>query len=210
MKLALTATIALGACTGSALEIPEGASPAAETVASAPATEGAVGRRTACAGDAALQPISIALEDFAPTDPATSAVLEEGALVLGSSATGPWSDSGIFGVQSSGTPVDDSLVVHGVRVCYTLSDPRTHLRQMRLLHPLGGPAWEVDEEDTTQLDDAGHFCTDPTYFEEVIKQRCLALDGSIGPFMVFLAADFGDTADTITIQSVDVMVSRRP
>jgi hypothetical protein len=156
-----------------------------------------------------LQRIPLSLADFAPTESTTTVTVGPGELVIRSMITGHFGSDGIIGVQNVGAAIPPPLVVRGARVCYVLDNVRTHLRQIRVTHQIGGnpPQYLVDEDDTAQLDEPGTFCTDPTYYTEVLNQTCLEADGALGPFRIFLGLDFGDTADAIHIQSVDLVVA---
>src|SRR5437588_8560402 len=135
--------------------------------------------------------------DLRPGDPSVTTSfdwIQTHGLVVNSSTTGDTAPGGGNKVVATGIEVPPGWLVTGVRVCYQLSNARTHIDQIRLAqtqHPPGTQLVILD--DPTAHSALGPVCVD---------SQPTSVDPAHGAIMLSLRLAFGDTGDGITIRAL--------
>ncbi len=115
-------------------------------------------------------------------------------LVVESSSTGEEAKNGGNKVVWAGIAAPPAHIVKAVRVCYELSDPRSFISQIRLAQVQDPPATAtVLLDDASDFTDAGPVCVDSS---------STTIDPALGPLLLDLRVNFGDTRDRIVIRGV--------
>jgi hypothetical protein len=119
-------------------------------------------------------------------------------LVIHSSTTGETFADGGNKVVHMALDLPKNTIITGVRVCYELTDPDTHISQIRLAQVQDPPATAlVRLDDGTDLVDPGPVCIDSA--GTFVK----AADGSV---LLSLRVDFADIADAIVVRALGLHV----
>jgi hypothetical protein len=119
-------------------------------------------------------------------------------LVIHSSTTGETFADGGNKVVHMALDLPKNTIITGVRVCYELTDPDTHISQIRLAQVQDPPASAlVLLDDGTDLVDVGPVCVDSA--GTFIK----AADGAV---LLSLRVAFADVADAIVVRALGLHV----
>ena len=123
------------------------------------------------------------------------------ALVIRSTTTGEVDGMGGNKVVHMAVQVPPGHSVVGVRLGYELTDPRSHISQIRLSQVQDPPKTAlVLLDDGTDHTDVGPIYVDSTE---------TSIDPSEGPLILSLRVNFGNTADRIAVRGVGLHLRRR-
>ncbi len=141
--------------------------------------------------------------DFLPGDPsvtvsfdATSSGVGAGlsGLIIQSSTLGGRSPDSRNKVIEKGLQVPPGFLIKGVRVCYELSNSRTHFAQIRLDQVQDPPNRSIVRlEDSTPLTAVGPLCAD---------SQNTTVDSSRGAVRLSFRINAGNTGDRIVLRAV--------
>jgi hypothetical protein len=102
-------------------------------------------------------------------------------------------------VVTTSIQIPPSSTIIGVRLCYSLSNSRSFINDLRLAQIQDPPTVaSVVLEDPTQLDDPGPIC---------VNSASTSVDPSLGALLLSLRVNFGDTSDSINILSLGVITN---
>jgi hypothetical protein len=131
---------------------------------------------------------------------ATSSGIGLTGLVVQSTSVGETAPGGGNKVVHMGIQVPPGYLIRGVRVGYELSNSRSFISQIRLAQIKDPPGSAV-----VMLDDgADHTETGPLY----VDSSPTTLDPALGPVLLSLRGNFGDTSDRIVIRALGLHLSR--
>lgn len=140
--------------------------------------------------------------DLLPGDPSVkttfNAILNLGQEIT-STATGDTSPGGGNKVVEMAVAVPPGYTVRQVRVCYRLTNRRSFITQIRLAQVQNPPATAlVLLDDPTNHTNPGPLCVD---------SFLTTIDPSLGPLLLSLRLNFGNTADRIIVVGVGLLLS---
>jgi hypothetical protein len=120
-------------------------------------------------------------------------------LVIQSNTTGETSPSGGNKVVHMALDVPPAYSVEGVRLCYELSKNSSYISQVRLSQVQDPPSnAHVLLDDPTDLIDTGPIC---------LNSQSTSIDPSLGPLLLDLRVNFGDTSDRIVLRGLGLVLS---
>jgi len=118
-------------------------------------------------------------------------------LMIRSTTLGDRDSAGGNKVVSKGIQIPPSSTITGVRLCYSLSNARTFISDIRLSQVQDPPGSAIVLlEDPTPQDNPGPIC---------VNSRTTSIDPSLGAVILDLRVNFGDTSDYIIVQSLGVI-----
>lgn len=124
------------------------------------------------------------------------------ALVVRSTTTGETSKGGGNKVVHTALEVPPRYVIVGIRVCYELTNTRSHLSQVRLAQVQDPPATaSVLLDDGTDRTPVGPVCFDVA---------APSIDPAKGPLLFSLRVNFGSTSDRIAIRGIGLRLTPKP
>lgn len=116
-------------------------------------------------------------------------------LVIRSTTTGDIASSGGNKVVWTALEIPPGFKVRGVRVCYQNSSPNSYIDQVRLAQVQNPPATAlVLLDDATHLTSTAPVCVD--------SQKTSPIDPHIGPILLDLRVNFGNTAERIVVRGL--------
>ena len=123
-------------------------------------------------------------------------------LVIQSTTTGDTATGGGNKVVWTALEVPPGFKVHGVRICYENSNPRSHIDQVRLAQVQNPPSSAlVLLDDPTPLNHNGPICVDS-------HSPATPISPPAGALLLSLRVNFGNTADKIVVRGLALHLSR--
>lgn len=120
-------------------------------------------------------------------------------LVIESTTTGENGQGGGNKVVHMGLQVPPGYSIHGVRVCYELSNKRSFISQIRLAQVKTPPQTAaVLLDDGTDQTNPGPICVD---------SAATSVDPSVGEVLLSLRVNFGNTSDKIAVRALGLHLS---
>ena len=120
-------------------------------------------------------------------------------LVIQSTTTGENAQNGGNKVVHMGLQVPPGYLIRGVRVCYELSNKRSHISQIRLAQVQNPPSSAaVQLDDATDLTNPGPVCVD---------SATTSVNPALGEVLISLRVNFGNTADRIVVRALGLHLS---
>lgn len=117
-------------------------------------------------------------------------------LIIQSTTVGDTAHNGGNKVVETAVEVPPGFRVTGVRVCYENSNTRSFISQVRLAQVQNPPSKaSVILDDGTHLNAAGPVCVD---------SHSTSIDPALGPLLLSLRVNFGNTADKIVLRGLGV------
>jgi len=137
--------------------------------------------------------------DTSVTQTSFTSTLDWG-LVIQSTTLGVVDSYGGTKVVAKALQMPSSPTIMGVRICYYLSNIRSFVAQVRLAQAQSPDFVLVLLDSRLPNDNPGPVCidSDPAF---------TPIDPSLGTLMLYLAVNFGDTADRITIRSLGIITN---
>jgi hypothetical protein len=116
-------------------------------------------------------------------------------LVIQSTTTGDITSSGSGKVVWTALEIPPGFKVRGVRLCYEDSSPNSYISQVRLAQVQNPPATAL-----VLLDDPTHLTsTEPVCVD---SEQTGPIDPRVGPILLHLRVNFGNTADRIVVRGL--------
>lgn len=118
-------------------------------------------------------------------------------LMIRSTTLGDIDSMGGIKVVSKAIQIAPNSTITGVRLCYSLSNTRSFISQIRLAQVQDPPAFAIVMlDDPTPQDNPGPIC---------VNSMTTLIDPSVGAVILSLRVNFGDTADSIIVLSLGVI-----